>query len=420
MGIVQATCTMTDGVVAFWILCAACEVLALRSEEPVLPSIIFANLAAGLALLTKPTAAVYLLPLAGLAAFFLIRRTRPLQLLRWAGLSLALVLILNAGHLLRNTITYGNPISDQARIAKQSNGLKTIPGMLSNVLRNAALHLGTPEDSVNVWIFAHIAAIHDWMDVDINDPRTTLHGKYGPLNGFVTHEDLVGNLFHAVLIALTFCVVLAGGKRLGWLAVVYMLLLVAGFFLFSFLFKWQIFGARYHLPFFVLFAPLVSYAAVRFLPANVARLLGVALILGSSLWLFSINSRPLISIPGRSYVNSILVTPREELYFANGQPLLPSYVALTEQVKAANCSTVGIMLSGSAAEYPFWVLLGAPRRGLEIEWLVAGNLSARYEKPDFDPCAVICQGCPQDWDMVRDLPRVYDDDTFQLFLAPTP
>jgi hypothetical protein len=86
--------------------------------------------------------------------------------------------------------------------------------------------------------------------------------------GFALQEDVVGNLFHIVLITIAFCVVLAGGKRLGWIAVVYMLLVVAGFFLFSLLFKWQIFGTRYHQSFFVLFAPLIGYAAARCLPST--------------------------------------------------------------------------------------------------------------------------------------------------------
>ncbi|MBN2148976.1 MAG: DUF2142 domain-containing protein [Anaerolineales bacterium] len=421
MGIVQASSTMTDYVLSCWLICAGSEVLNLRDKEQRLgQAIVFANLAAGLALLTKPIAVPYLLPLAGLALVLLLRRMRPLQLVGWSALSLALVLALSAGHLLRNIITYGNPISNQERIDMQGNQLRTIPGMLSNALRNAGLHLGTPKQAVNEWIYNCVLDIHQWMNVDINDPRTTLHGEYNPIGGFATHEDVVGNLLHTALIGLTFCAVLAGGKRLGGMAVVYMLLVIAGFFLFSMIFKWQIFGTRYHTPFFVLFAPLIAYAAVRSLPANAARALGMITVAAAWLWLFSINSRPLVPIEGRSYVGSILHTPRQELYFANASHLEAPFTQMSKIIQEADCRKVGIMLSGSNAEYLLWALMGAPRHSLQIEWIVAGTPSERYEDENFQPCAIICQKCAPDQESIRGLPMIYNRNNYQLYMAPVP
>jgi hypothetical protein len=64
-----------------------------------------------------------------------------------------------------------------------------------------------------------------------------------------------------------------------------------------------------------------------------------------------------------------------------------------------------------------WLLLGAPDRRLTVEWIVAGAPSARYARSDFQPCAVICEGCRAEWTLLRDLPRVYHVFGFSLYLA---
>lgn len=98
----------------------------------------------------------------------------------------------------------------------------------------------------------------------------------------------------------------------------------------------------------------------------------------------------------RAYVSGVFTEPRQKLYFANGTYLFEPYNDLTRKIKEAHCDEVGIMLSGNGFEYPLWVLLGAPRETLEIEWIVAGTPSALYEDPNLTPCAVICENCPQD------------------------
>jgi hypothetical protein len=90
---------------------------------------------------------------------------------------------------------------------------------------------------------------------------------------------------------------------------------------------------------------------------------------------------------------------------------------MLSMIEANGCSTVGVAISGSGAEYPFWVQLGAPRDSLQIEWLVGGTPSERFEKPSFQPCAVICQKCPDEWETLRGLPKVYDDTVFRLYLG---
>ncbi len=416
MGIVQASSTMTDAIVAFWVICAVSEVLRLRTAQLIAPPVIFSSLAAGLALLTKPTAAVFLLPFALLAGLLLLRRAHLWQAARWAGLAVGLVLLLNAGYLGRNYALYGNPLSGEDRISLHANRLLNIQGLASNLLRNAALHTGSPWPAVNAWVYDTVLKAHIKLGVDIQDPRTTLIGPYRPV-GLSTGEDLVGNLVPSLLFLLTAGLTLLWGRHLGALPVVYMLAAAGTFLLYSLVFKWQIFASRLHFPFFVLFAPLVGYTLARLFHPNTARLTGVILLLSSLPWLLSINSRPLFPLPNRSLVGSVLSEPRTRLLFANGLDYEGPFETMVGMVRTAGCDRVGVALSGHGAEYPLWALLGAPQAPVEIEWLVGGNPSERYADPAFEPCAVICQKCPDSWDTVRGLPKVYDDTRFRLYLG---
>jgi hypothetical protein len=88
---------------------------------------------------------------------------------------------------------------------------------------------------------------------------------------------------------------------------------------------------------------------------------------------------------------------------------------ITDQILDAECMNVGMAISGSGAEYPYWILLGAPRDDLRIEWIVAGTPSARYSDPDFQACAVICDTC-DDQRSFRGLPLVDVQGKIRLYL----
>jgi hypothetical protein len=76
------------------------------------------------------------------------------------------------------------------------------------------------------------------------------------------------------------------------------------------------------------------------------------------------------------------------------------------------------MISGNGAEYPLWVLLGAPSETLKIEWIIGEKApSARFREVDFRPCAIICEACRQEWETLRGLPLVYKSSGFGLFLG---
>jgi len=414
MGIAQASSANTDYVVAFWSVCAACEVLAAWKNRVDWQAALIASLAAGLGLLAKPTAAAYLLPLGLMLAARMLRDLKINKSLAWGAIAVTVVVLVNLGPITRNYVTYGDPISDPAQTADQGNALFTPAAIISTLVRNAALQAGTPWPKVNLQIERLVLAVHVKLGLDWNDARTTSIGSYGLIS--IQYNEITGNPLQAALILVGFLLVILFWKRLGTLALIYDLAIASTFLLFSVLFKWQIFGARYVLPFLVLFAPLIGLLFSRFLPAWGVVLAGAVLFVLSWTWLFKLEERPLISsdpaYPG------ILQQTRKDLYFApSARYLKRVYDDLMGRIVQSGCTRIGVAISGGSFEYPIWVYMNAPRNDLQIEWIVSGP-TQRYMDPNFSACAVICQDCTSGWSVVRNLPVEFDSsEGYKLFLA---
>jgi hypothetical protein len=416
MGIIQASSTMTDYVTAFWAVCAASEILTLVSGEE-RPSAVVPWLAsaAGMAVLAKATAVPFLLPLGLWAAIALWRRAGARQAALLAALGACGILILNAGYLARMIAVYGSPVAGE-RVTTHSNELRDPRVLVSNTLRNAGLEAGTPWPEVNRVIERAILKVHQWIRLDVNDPRTTTIGEFS-IQTPSQAEDRAGNPAQAWLYVFVGALILVRRREIGGRALIYAGALAAGFLLFGYLFKWQVFGVRLHLPFFVLFAPVAGVGLTRALPAAFGRIVALALVLLSIPWLVGIEERPLLRDLEGSHMPSVLYETRRNLYL--GGAGTPGLVEITDQTREAGCREVGIALAGGAAEYPWWVFLGAPDQGLRIEWIVSGTPSERFEDPSFSPCAIVCDtSCPAEWARVRGLPLVFEDQGYRLFLRP--
>ena len=415
-GLMQATSTMTDYVVALWMVGIAAETVHFATENIRTDGLVFVSLAAGLAMLTKQTAAAYLLPF-GIWIGYLLYRQRSLRYaLLWGLLALGIVMIINSGYLLRNYFLYDNPIGPRSRISTHANQVVDGRAVVSNVLRNAALHAGTPSTHVNKAVLLSVMGVHELMNFDVNDPRTTSEGKF-KIRTPSMHETQAGNLFHSLIILVMLVYLVIRRKKFSRLPKVYTVVVLTTFILFSAIFQWQIFGSRYHVPFFVLMAPIFGAVLTVGVSRTIGTILCTALWLASLPWVIGNNSRPLVSGIERTYIDSVLVESRDTVYLANGTYLGTPYQEMSATIRHASCDEVGLMLHGNSAEYPLWVFLGAPRESLNIQWLVAGTPSEYFAEPEFKPCAVICEGCSSDQKKIRDLPLEYERLGWSLYLA---
>lgn len=257
MAYLEASSAKNDLLVAVWLGCFAWLALRLaRAGRPPLGEWIQAAAALGLALATKTTAVIF-----GAA---ILLGLLPVLAREWrrALLFPALALLLAGPHGSRNLAWYGTPLGLHRAEDGGAQGSEVFSwrSAVSNVARNATLHLGGPVEGWNRALNAAVTRIHQAIGQDINDPRTTLWVLKYEVNWQPQSEPTAGAPGHFLLGLGAMMVVLLRPKR--WPAAWRLAVMAAGgALLVCVLLKWQPWGARLHLPVFLLAAPLVAWVA---------------------------------------------------------------------------------------------------------------------------------------------------------------
>lgn len=380
MGILQASSTQNDLVVAFWLACFVYFGMLL-SRTPAMPAALACGASLGLAFLTKGTAYIFAAPF--LAWLFLagLKKNgytflKPLMVIS------VIAVTLNSGHYWRNYALWGNPLATDD--GKLTNDRITFQVTVSNLTRNVASHTWTPFESVSLLQFQGVALVHELLGTNINDPATSLTETFAP-GRMSRDEDYAGNGLHMLLALLSIGVLTARRSSVPRPQFYYALSLCGGFLLFCVLLKWQPWGTRLQLPLFVLAAPLIAAT----MPLDRRRwavpAVAAFMLFCSVPWLFANQTRPLWGD------QSILRADRESLYFVKRPELESYYAHAVEQFASrGSCNTIGILSSsGNTYEYPFWVLLN---RGTEtmprVEHVNVGNISGSIARKNFNPCFI--------------------------------
>lgn len=397
MGILQSSSTQTDYVVSLWLVCFvyfSLTTIQNRISWTYVPAL---GASLGLAILTKPTAYLYGFPFALWLLFVGIRY------LRWKvwqplGLSCSIIVLLNLGQYSRNLQVFDSLFGPTG----QDSDSYGLPILISNILRNLALHLSTPVRSINLITIRIVTAIHQVLGVDPSDPSiTSPPGQKFDMHSLVNHEDLAGNPQHLLLIILCIAVFIVLRQRLKTrdqlLWATYLLCCLAGFLLFCLLVIWSPWRSRLHLPVFVLLSPWVGMALSELFKQPIANTITAGFLALSFFWVLCNETRPLVintKFVEERKVETIFNQSRENRYFSSRPKLAKSFLATVDYLAEQPCNDIGLIIGGDTWEYPLWKLgRQQSNRPLHFEHLEVDNpSSALADRPphqDFAACMVM-------------------------------
>ena len=353
MAILESSSTQNDLVVTSF--CLGFAYFLLRFIRTLSPhDAIFCALSLGLALLTKATGYIYCCAIGltiGVASVLSTAQPKRLALLNKLAVIVIAALVLNVGHVSRTYLVYGlNSTSQTALVNDEISPTITF----SNMLRNGALHIGTPFDLINSYSFR---AMQISLGDQLNDPKSTLGTTTISIPSFSLHEDYAGNLLHIILIVLAFLVlplVRISNKRAVYC---YAGSLLIGAVLYCALLKWHPWATRLHTPIFMLSAPFIAAVLAGLHSFQKRLFVCVAIVL------FAYSIPFLILNKTRSFValvnNSILSANEPyKSYFINRPELYADYSAAAKIIMDEGAEEVGLCLGYDDYEYPLFVLVG--------------------------------------------------------------
>ena len=276
--------------------------------------------------------------------------------------------------------------------------------MAANVVRELAVHIGSPSQALNSRITAAARKVIRFLGINPDDPQLVRPGPPFSIPGYSLDEYLAGNPVHLLLILLAFFIMafsISRDQREALLSIG----VVAAFLLYCALFKWEYWCARLHQPLFVVAAPIVAVALYKNRPRTRV-IIASLLVIGAVPPLLLNRTRPLVSrsIFSGNIANianvefqSIFSRSREELYFGEPRELMPSYVPAADAAKRSLCSNIGIDTTRHpfSFEYILFALTNSSHHEVNFRYIGVQNISAKFER-EIDrvaPCAVFCIDC---------------------------
>jgi len=275
-----------------------------------------------------------------------------------------------------------------------SNEVFGVRVIISNVIRNASLHVGFPGTAINRAIVKGVRGVHKVLGIDVDDPRTTANYPQNTFyqRWFSQHEDSAGNASHLVLVMVSLGLLFAwrDQRRARDLAS-YAGALIVAFLMFCLCLKWNPWHSRIQLSLFVLWTPFISVVLLRRAGHRIAASVVVFLMAASTLYVLRNETRPLIGVGDSS---TVFNTSRVDQYFRRHSNLRDAYRGAVQFAAAQNCSEVGLGVGDDDLEYPFWVLFqGTTGHRVEIEHVNVRNASATRARlaplAGFSPCAIV-------------------------------
>jgi hypothetical protein len=377
MAILQATSTQNDLVTAFWLVCFALFTLLLL-EDPSVALYAYAGASLGLAILTKPSAAIWAAPFLIWYALLLLRK--PALYSRML-MTAAIVLVMLSGVAWRSMSAFGTPLPVNPEPGYSVASTRhDIAGFLTVLARNTALHIGAvPLGTWNRVVTDATLEFQRRLGVEQDDPSVTWPGtEFQPR--FSIFEDDAGNFVHFSLMIAALPILLFWSTRGIHALRPYSLCVVLGFLLFCFFLRWQPWHSRLHLPLFLLALPCVALVIDWYLPRWGKTMLAALLFIQAMPFLLFNSSHPILGS------SSVFAVDRARLMFVGRPDMEMPYKTVASALLASSCREAGVMIGGDNWEYPLWALT---QYRVTFEHVGVRNETSKLGSAAKAPCAVV-------------------------------
>jgi len=377
MGILQSSSTQNDYVTAFFLLTTAYFVIQYHQHKKP-TNIIWIALSAGLALLTKGTAYIYLFPFAVWFVVLLVKRINGSSA-KFATIGLIILIAINVNHWNRNYQIFENPLGDETNTMQYF----APKALASNLIRNSAMELTSQSELLNSVLSKITYHTHQLIGIDQNDERTTWAGTQPfEIRKYLSHEDYASNPIHFALFLLASFFLLIFLKKEKRLIGIYAAAVLAIYLLFCFLLEWQIWHNRLHLPILIASAPVIAYVLSKWKKlsyglAIIMILLGIYISLNN-------ETRPIIG------KQSIFKTERQDQYFIKRPEQKAHWQAIKDYCTKNKINSIGFIDYNSGWEYPLWQIVNSDY-AMEIKNIKVENESKRLEDQAYKPNIILVQ-----------------------------
>lgn len=381
MGILQASSTQNDYVVTFWLLCLTWLILKAARQRLTWGLAVQIGVGIGLALLTKATAYVYIVTLALALGLIVLWQWR-WRLWQVSAVMAVCAVLLTGTFYLRNVQSFGGLFGSSQSQGESFNAEISPRVVLSNLLRNTAMHLMIAPNRLNDTlgfqqkVQAVIEALHQPLGLSPSDSRTTFGTQTFAVPIWNTNEDLAGNPLHLLLFVAALCLFAANAsqRRNRWM-LLYLLMLAGHLLVFCALLRWMTWISRFHL---FPFALMMAFAAVMLSQRRFYTLVLPLLIL--------ISLGPLFLNETRAWMGkeSIFSLPREQQYFVAVRQMGQEMRQAAAVMSGAGCDQIGVGAGTDQWVYPLFRLL-SDRPSLRIEYINHED----YPLGPFTPCGLI-------------------------------
>lgn len=369
----QASTTKNDIICAFFILCTLFYSLRILKENE-RNNFILLGLSVGLGMLTKGTFYLFAFPILLFLFIALIKKGISINLFYKGILAACLAVIINIGHFSRNYKIDESVLNiDKTEGKMYSNDKMDGKLFTSNILKNSGLHLGYPIDTIGDKV---IRKIHkDILNVPINNPETNyLNIPYDGKIIIITHEDLVPNTIHFVVLVISIIlVIIISFFRFNRSVFLLFTIVLLQFFIFCAYLKWQPWHTRLHIPIFILGCILIGLLIEKHKVYRVFIIMILPVFIYSFYFNVSYNNlRPL----KKDFLYTKSITPndkRYKKYFSNQLHLHSDYKKVINLLDRKEIKTIGMSLSDW--EYP--LLKNFYHDKKSIYCINVGNITAK-------------------------------------------